>query len=537
MGQGEGEERERKRSMSRDNWARLLAAVLKREQYLQLCYKESRSPSICSFSSDSTEEILDNNWESISGSSLRNSQVFQASDRASSTPIITKKHVRMKAEDEYSVDLPELQLGGLRRFFLHELLVATHNFNDENILQRASNSIYDGCLVDGSRVAVKRFKYGGGSDQDVEFQNEVEINSITAHPNVLGFCIAPKERLLVYRLMASESPSLGFTGPLEESFSRRGHLHEFSLDVLLKATNNFSEEFKIGRVSFGSVYHATLDDGRRVTIKRVEVSAPPSDKGKMKTNNNEFFSNELEFNLSRVNHKNLARLLGFCEECNERVLVYEYMYNGTLFDQLHNNFESSELVSWPKRIKVALDVARGIEYLHDYAVPRVIHRDIKSANILLDATWTAKVSDFGLCAVGPQGEEPHLYLEVDVVVGTFGYVDPECLTRDLVATTKNDVYSFGVVLLELLSGCKAIHMSEDGEQKNVVGCLVPYIIQGYISRVLDPRMPPPGPLEIKAMADVACLGANCVAAEGRDRPSMREVANSLDRALATWSTT
>lgn len=195
-------------------------------------------------------------------------------------------------------------------------------------------------------------------------------------------------------------------GPLEESFSRRGHLHKFSLEVLHKATNNFSEEFKIGRVSFGSVYHATLDDGRHVTIKRVEVSVPPSDKGKMKTNNNEFFSNELEFNLSRVNHKNLARLLGFCEECNERVLVYEYMYNGTLFDQLHNNFESSELVSWPSRIKVALDVARGIEYLHDYVVPRVIHRDIKSANILLDATWTAKVSDFGLCAVGPQGDSP-----------------------------------------------------------------------------------------------------------------------------------
>lgn len=107
----------------------------------------------------------------------------------------------------------ELQLGRLRRFFLHELLVGTQNFKDEHILQRASNSVvYEGCLVDGSKVAVKRFKYGGGSDQDVEFQNEVEINSITAHPNVLGFCIAPKERLLVYRSMASESPSPGFTG-------------------------------------------------------------------------------------------------------------------------------------------------------------------------------------------------------------------------------------------------------------------------------------------------------------------------------------
>lgn len=107
-----------------------------------------------------------------------------------------------------------LQLGELRRFFLHELLFATQNFNDKNILQRASNSVYKGCLVDGSIVAVKRFKYGGGSDQEVEFQNEVEINSITAHPNVLGFCIAPKERLLVYRLMATETPSSHFTRKL-----------------------------------------------------------------------------------------------------------------------------------------------------------------------------------------------------------------------------------------------------------------------------------------------------------------------------------
>lgn len=312
-------------------------------------------------------------------------------------------------------------------------------------------------------------------------------------------------------------------------------MHEFSLEVLLKATDNFSEEFKIGRVSFGSVYHATLDDGRHVTIKRAEVSIPPSDKCKTDTNKN-FFLNELEFNLSRVNHKNLARLLGFCEECNERVLVYEYMYNGTLFDHLHNNFESSQLMSWLNRIKVALDVARGIEYLHNYVVPRVIHRDIKSANILLDATWTAKVSDFGLSVVGPQGDVPHLYLEVDVIVGTFGYVDPECLTRDLV-TTKSDVYNFGVVLLELLSGCKAIHMNADGKHENIVGCLVPYIIQGYISRVFDPRMPSLGPLEIKAVADVARLAADCVVVESRDRPNMREVVNSLDRALVAWSTT
>ncbi|XP_057793588.1 serine/threonine-protein kinase-like protein CCR4 [Salvia miltiorrhiza] len=312
------------------------------------------------------------------------------------------------------------------------------------------------------------------------------------------------------------------------SMGNGGHLEEFSFQVLLMATDNFSEELRIGSGSFGSVYRATLEDGRQVAVKRAESSTSSSYAiaGKRGQEDRDIaFVNELEF-LSRLNHKNLVRLLGYCEESNELALVYEYVDNGTLADHLHR-LESSLLVSWPRRIKVALDAARGIEYLHEYAVPRIIHRDIKPSNILLDAMGNAKVSDFGLSLWGPEGDESHLSLRA---AGTMGYMDPEYYRLQLL-TTKSDVYSFGVVLLELISGCKAIHKNELGEPRNVVDYVVPYIIQDDIHRVLDRRVAPPTPFEIEAVMYVGYLAADCVMPEGSDRPTMSEVVNSLERAL------
>lgn len=332
----------------------------------------------------------------------------------------------------------------------------------------------------------------------------------------------PEQKVLEKKL--SQLVSMGNGG---------GHLEEFSLETLLKATNGFSEEHKIGTGSFGSVYAGTLEDGREVAIKRAEVSASSSYNvyagGGTKRNQEDkdyAFLNELEF-LSRLNHKNLVRLLGYCEDCNERVLVYEYMDNGNLHDHLHK-LQDSPLRSWAARIKIALDAARGIEYLHEYAVPQVIHRDIKSSNILLDATWTAKVSDFGLSLMGPEDEGSHLSLRA---AGTVGYMDPEYYRMQKL-TTKSDVYSYGVVLLELLSGRKAIHKNENGVPRNVVDFVVPYIVQDEIHRALDQRVPPPTPFEIEAVAYVGYLAADCVTLEGRDRPTMTEIVNSLERALA-----
>ncbi|CAL5417190.1 unnamed protein product [Camellia sinensis] len=319
------------------------------------------------------------------------------------------------------------------------------------------------------------------------------------------------------------------------------HLEEFSLQELHQATNNFSDDHKIGTGSFGSVYHATLHDKRQVAIKRAETSLCPSHVGRSKRQEDKdtAFLNELEF-LSRLNHKNLVRLLGYCEDNNELILVYEYMNNGTLHDHLHKHdtrtplrslsmsLNSTLISTWAARIKIALDAARGIEYLHMYAVPPIIHRDIKSSNILLDDTWTAKVSDFGLSLMGPPDDESHLSLHA---AGTVGYIDPEYYKLQQL-TAKSDVYSFGVVMLELLSGYNAIHRNENGVPRNVVDFMVPYIVQDEIHRVLDPNVPPPTPYEIEAVAHVGYLAVDCVKPQARYRPTMSYVVNRLEAALA-----
>lgn len=317
------------------------------------------------------------------------------------------------------------------------------------------------------------------------------------------------------------------------SLGNGNHLQEFALQTIIDATDGFSDDHRIGIGSFGSVYHALLNDGRKVAVKRAELTRPSLCAGginKRQEDTNNAFVNELEF-LSRVNHKNLVQLLGFCEENNELVLVYEYMENGSLHDHLHNLY-SSYIMSWPTRIKVALDAARGLQYLHVYADPPIIHRDIKSSNILLDDEWTGKVSDFGLSLMGPPDDESHLSLSA---AGTVGYMDPEYYKFEQL-TAKSDVYSFGVVLLELLSGHRAIHKNEAGERRNVVDSVVPYIVHDEIHRVLDHKVPPPTPFEIEAVKYVGYLAADCVTLEGKDRPTMSELVTCLERALAACLT-
>ena len=188
--------------------------------------------------------------------------------------------------------------------------------------------------------------------------------------------------------------------------------------MLLKATNNFSQDCKIETDSFGSVYRATLNDHRVVAVKRVE--------GSYMTWHDEEYDNafliELEV-LSNLNHNNVVHLLGFCDDSNMRVVVYDYMDTGTLHDHLHK-LQSTPLLSWATLIKVALDIAKGIEYLLVYVVPPIIHCDIKSSNILLDATLTAKLSNFSLSMKAPMDDESHQWSDLGVM-GTPSYIDPE----------------------------------------------------------------------------------------------------------------
>lgn len=302
---------------------------------------------------------------------------------------------------------------------------------------------------------------------------------------------------------------------------------EFALKELSAATNNFSLENKIGSGSFGTVYKGKLLDGREVAIKRGEIGITTE---KLQEKEIEFDS-ELA-SLSRLHHKHLVELVGFCREDDERLLVYEHMSKGSLHDHLHHssNVEksSSILNSWKMRIKIALETARGIEYLHNYAVPPIIHRDIKSSNVLLDSNWTAKVSDFGFSLMGPESDTESMSTKA---VGTVGYIDPEYYALNIL-TAKSDVYGLGVVLLELLTGKQSVFKVEGSDPMRVVEYARPRIAAGELQSVLDKSVGVPDTNEAEAVEVVAYTALKCVNLEGHERPSITDIVVNLERALA-----
>ncbi|KAG0491236.1 hypothetical protein HPP92_004634 [Vanilla planifolia] len=299
---------------------------------------------------------------------------------------------------------------------------------------------------------------------------------------------------------------------------------------LFDATDGFAEMHKIGSGGFGSVYRARLAGGRVVAIKRAKPppSPPPATTAARLTpttstsrsapqerrKREAAFLAELGL-LSRVNHKNLVRLHGFCREGVELILVYEFVARGSLEAHLRGGGAStpdSPLESWAGRIRVALDAARGIEYLHCYAVPAIIHRDIKSSNILLDERWTAKVSDFGLSLLKPrEGEAVEEDDEEEAAAGTL---------RGGPIGASHRVSGGG-------------EDEESGTPRNLVEEVVPRIEADEVHCLLDGRLPPPTPCEIEAVMYVGYLAADCVSALGSDRPTMTEVVAGLERAVST----
>lgn len=341
----------------------------------------------------------------------------------------------------------------------------------------------------------------------------------------LGSNSSPPSRSLTIRRQGSRLMRRQRSGTSSKHADRA---EEFNLAELAAATNNFALENKIGAGSFGVVYRGKLVDGREVAIKRGETSQ----KTKKFQEKETAFDSELAF-LSRLHHKHLVRLVGYCEEWDERLLVYEFMKNGALYDHLHdkNNVEksSSLLNSWKIRIKIALDAARGIEYLHKYAVPNIIHRDIKSSNILLDANWTAKVSDFGLSLMGPEFELDYRPMKA---AGTVGYIDPEYYGLN-VLTPQSDVYGFGVVMLELLTGKRALFKDSEngGTPVSLVDFAVPAIMTGELVKVLDIRVGPPELNEAEAVELMAYTAMHCVNLEGKERPTISDIVANLERAV------
>ncbi|KAF5445318.1 hypothetical protein F2P56_034378 [Juglans regia] len=287
----------------------------------------------------------------------------------------------------------------------------------------------------------------------------------------------------------------------------------FSYDELKKCTNNFNESNEIGSGGYGKVYRGMLSDGLVVAIKRAQHG---SMQGGLE------FKTEIEL-LSRVHHKNLVGLVGFCFEQGEQMLIYEFLPNGTLRESLSG--KSGIYLDWKRRLRIALGSARGLAYLHELANPPIIHRDVKSTNILLDENLTAKVADFGLSKLVSDGSKGHVSTQVK---GTLGYLDPEYyMTQQL--TEKSDVYSFGVVMLELVTAKQPIEkgkyivrevltaMNKNDDEYYGLRNMIDSSIRNITNLIGFGRF-----LE---------LAMQCVEDSAADRPTMSEVVKALETIL------
>lgn len=288
----------------------------------------------------------------------------------------------------------------------------------------------------------------------------------------------------------------------------------FSLAELESATKNF--ERKIGSGGFGVVYYGKMKNDMEIAVK---VLTNNSFQGKRE------FSNEVAL-LSRIHHRNLVQFLGYCQEEGKSILVYEFMHNGTLKEHLYGPVVHDRRISWIKRLEIAEDAAKGIEYLHTGCNPSIIHRDLKTSNILLDKNMRAKVSDFGLSKLAVDGAS-HVS---SIVRGTVGYLDPEYYISQQL-TDKSDVYSFGVILLELISGQEAISSESFGMNcRNIVQWAKMHIEIGDIQGIIDPSFC--NEYDIQSMWKIAEKALLCVQPHGSMRPPISEVIKEIQDAIA-----
>ncbi|KAG7582305.1 Protein kinase domain [Arabidopsis suecica] len=302
------------------------------------------------------------------------------------------------------------------------------------------------------------------------------------------------------------SPLLGLP-----EVSHIGWGHWFTLRDLQLATNHFSKENIIGDGGYGVVYHGTLTNKTPVAVKKLLNNPGQADKD---------FRVEVEA-IGHVRHKNLVRLLGYCVEGTHRMLVYEYMNNGNLEQWLHGDMNHKGHLTWEARVKVLVGTAKALAYLHEAIEPKVVHRDIKSSNILMDDNFDAKLSDFGLAKL--LGADSS-YVSTRVM-GTFGYVAPEYANSGLL-NEKSDVYSYGVVLLEAITGRYPVDYARPKEEVHMVEWLKLMVQQKQFEEVVDKELEiKPSTSELKRALLTAL---RCVDPDAEKRPKMSQVARMLE---------
>jgi pto-interacting protein 1 len=262
-----------------------------------------------------------------------------------------------------------------------------------------------------------------------------------------------------------------------------------------------------------------MQDGRGSVIKKLDSTPQPEQE----------FRSQVAM-VSRLKHENVLQLLGYCMEGPVRVLCYEYCANGSLHDYIHGRkgvkgSAPGPVLDWMTRVKIALGAAKGLEYLHEHASPPVVHRDIKSSNVLLDDKLNAKIGDFNIASLAPDAASR---LQSTRVLGTFGYHAPEyAMTGQL--TAKSDIYSFGVVLLELLTGRKPVDHKMPRGQQSLVTWATPRLTEDKVKQIMDPKLN--GDYPTKAVAKMAAVAALCTQYEADFRPKMSVVVKGLTSLL------
>ncbi|CAH1443716.1 unnamed protein product [Lactuca virosa] len=318
---------------------------------------------------------------------------------------------------------------------------------------------------------------------------------------------------------ASNLPPLPTSSKETRSSSPKGKLvcHQFTIAQIRSATQDFNESLLIGKGGFGNVYKGIIDNGTRiiVAIKRWNFN---SSRGVRE------FGAEVDL-LPMVQHPNIVCLLGYCTDDKEMIIAYEYMSNGSLGDHLHKHHTP---LSWSQRLKICIDAARALEYLHNgTSGQEVIYNNVKSADILLDNQWTAKIAGFGLSKIIPiDNYSTHVSTEV---VGTFGYVDPEYIATGRLSK-KSDVYSFGVVLLEVLCGRRAIDRNLDKKQQLLVRWTQDCMRRGELKQIIDPKLK--GQISSTCLNDYVKVVEGCLHESQEQRVTMAEIVTGLESILA-----
>ncbi|KAK7359753.1 hypothetical protein VNO77_01718 [Canavalia gladiata] len=293
----------------------------------------------------------------------------------------------------------------------------------------------------------------------------------------------------------------------------RNEVKKFTYEEVAEATNNFNSDSLVGEGGFGNVYKGYLQNiDQTVAVKVLNREGNQGTR--------EFFAEILM--LSMVQHPNLVMLIGYCVEGDHRILVYEFMANGSLENHLLDLDEGKEPLDWKTRMKVAEGAARGLEYLHNTADPPVIFRDFKSSNILLDENFNPKLSDFGLAKIGPkEGEE----VVKTRVMGTFGYCAPEYAATGQLST-KSDIYSFGVVFLEIITGRRVLDTGRVAEEQNLIDWAQPlFKDRSKFTLMADPLLK--GQFPVKSLFQALAVAAMCLQEEADTRPYMDDVVTAL----------